>query len=98
LLRHTKQYVSYAALQVIGNIVTGNAFQIQIVLNCSVLPCLHVLLKSSDKTIGKDTCRTISNIISKNENQIQVRIIIIIKFPLDMGDIYFFVFIINIYL
>lgn len=73
MLRHTKQCVSYAALQAVGNIVTGDTFQIQVILNCSILPNLYVLLKSSDQTIRKDTCWVISNIIARNESQIQVR-------------------------
>ena len=33
-----------AALRAVGNIVTGDDIQTQVILNCSVLPCLLSLL------------------------------------------------------
>ena len=66
-----------AALRAVGNIVTGDDVQTQVVLNCSVLPCLLSLLGSPKETIRKEACWTISNITAGNKNQIQVRHLII---------------------
>lgn len=57
-----------------GNIVTGDDVQTQIVLNCSALHCLYHLLNSSQESIRKEACWTISNITAGNPQQIQVRI------------------------
>lgn len=62
-----------AALRAVGNIVTGDDIQTQVVLNCSVLPCLLSLLGSPKETIRKEACWTISNITAGNKNQIQVK-------------------------
>jgi len=71
--RHTQNNVVSAALRAVGNIVTGDDLQTQVVLNCSVLPCLLSLLGSPKETIRKEACWTISNITAGNKNQIQVR-------------------------
>lgn len=55
-----------------GNIVTGDDVQTQIVLNCSVLQCLYHLLNLSLESIRKEACWTISNITAGNPQQIQV--------------------------
>lgn len=73
-LRHTQNNVVSAALRAVGNIVTGDDLQTQVVLDCSVLPCLLSLLGSPKETIRKEACWTISNITAGNKNQIQVRI------------------------
>lgn len=62
-----------AALRAVGNIVTGDDVQTQVVLNCSALQCLSHLLKSPRETIRKEACWTISNITAGNPQQIQVR-------------------------
>jgi importin subunit alpha-2 len=64
-------------LRAVGNIVTGDDLQTQVVLNCSVLPCLLTLLGSPKETIRKEACWTISNITAGNKNQIQVRHLIL---------------------
>lgn len=71
--RHTQNNVVSAALRAVGNIVTGDDVQTQVVLNCSVLPCLLSLLGSPKETIRKEACWTISNITAGNKNQIQVK-------------------------
>lgn len=53
--------------------MTGDDIQTQVVLNCSVLPCLLSLLGSPKETIRKEACWTISNITAGNKNQIQVK-------------------------
>ena len=72
LFRHTQQNVVSAALRAVGNIVTGDDVQTQIVINCAALPCLLKLLSSSKESIRKETCWTISNITAGNRPQIQV--------------------------
>ena len=62
-----------AALRAVGNIVTGDDIQTQVILNCSALPCLLHLLSSSKESIRKEACWTISNITAGNRAQIQVR-------------------------
>ena len=61
-----------AALRAVGNIVTGDDIQTQVILNCQALPCLLYLLSSSKENIRKEACWTISNITAGNKSQIQV--------------------------
>lgn len=60
------------ALRAVGNIVTGDDLQTQVVLNCSVMHCLLHLLSSPKDSIRKEACWTISNITAGNRMQIQV--------------------------
>lgn len=60
-----------AALRAVGNIVTGDDAQTQVVLNFSALPALYGLLHSEKDTIVKEACWTISNIAAGNMQQIQ---------------------------
>jgi importin subunit alpha-2 len=64
--------VVQASLRAVGNIVTGDDTQTQVVLNCQVLNWLLPLLSSSKETIKKEACWTISNITAGNRQQIQV--------------------------
>ena len=70
--RHQQENVISAALRAVGNIVTGDDVQTQIVLNCSALQCLCHLLNSPQESIRKEACWTISNITAGNPQQIQV--------------------------
>ena len=70
--RHTAQSVVSAALRAVGNIVTGDDIQTQVILNCSALPCLLHLLSCPKEGIRKEACWTISNITAGNRTQIQV--------------------------
>jgi importin subunit alpha-1 len=58
-------------LRTVGNIVTGDDLQTQIIINVSALPCLLSLLSSPKKGIRKEACWTISNITAGNKAQIQ---------------------------
>lgn len=60
-----------AALRAVGNIVTGDDAQTQVILNCNALPALHQLLTFEKDTIVKEACWTISNIAAGNMQQIQ---------------------------
>jgi hypothetical protein len=59
-------------LRTIGNIVTGDDVQTQVVLNCNVLPALLSLLSSPKEGIRKEACWTISNITAGTVAQVQV--------------------------
>lgn len=69
---HETPNVVSAALRAVGNIVTGDDVQTQVVLNCSALPCLLHLLGSVKESVKKEACWTISNITAGSRQQIQV--------------------------
>mmetsp|Transcript_17524 Transcript_17524/g.44511 ORF Transcript_17524/g.44511 Transcript_17524/m.44511 type:complete len:546 (-) Transcript_17524:417-2054(-) len=72
LLMHNAPPVIVPALRTVGNIVTGDDMQTQVVVNCNVLSCLLALLQSSHKkSIKKEACWTISNITAGTKEQIQ---------------------------
>jgi hypothetical protein len=71
LLMHPSPSVQTPALRTVGNIVTGDDLQTQIIINFSALPCLHALLGNPKKGIRKEACWTISNITAGNKDQIQ---------------------------
>lgn len=72
LHRHSDYKVVSPALRAVGNIVTGDDIQTQVILNCSALPCLLHLLSSPKESIKKEACWTVSNITAGNRAQIQV--------------------------
>ncbi|XP_020242489.1 importin subunit alpha-like [Asparagus officinalis] len=55
----------------VGNIVTGDDVQTQVIINHQALPYLHRLLINYKKNIKKEACWTISNITAGNEDKIQ---------------------------
>ena len=60
------------ALRTVGNIVTGDDMQTQIIINCGALPCLLNLLQTTHKkSIKKEACWTLSNITAGTKDQIQ---------------------------
>lgn len=59
------------ALRSVGNIVTGDDLQTQIIINCGSLPALLTLLGSQKDGIRKEACWTISNVTAGNSTQIQ---------------------------
>lgn len=69
--RHNLQNIVSAALRAVGNIVTGDDTQTQIILNCGALPCILNLLDSKKQSIQKEASWTISNITAGNRQQIQ---------------------------
>ena len=69
--RHSSASVQHAALITVGNIVTGDDAQTQILINNGILPKLRRLLSHSKKSILKDASFTISNIAAGNRDQIQ---------------------------
>lgn len=71
VFRHEQNNVVSAALRAVGNIVTGDDVQTQIVLNAGALHCLLHLLGQPRESIRKEACWTISNITAGNPHQIQ---------------------------
>jgi hypothetical protein len=72
LLLHQSPSVLVPALRTVGNIVTGDDMQTQIIINCGALPCLlNLLTTSHKKSIKKEACWTISNITAGTKEQIQ---------------------------
>ena len=72
LLLHPTASVLIPALRAVGNIVTGDDLQTQIVIDCGALQCLLQLLTNyNKKSIKKEACWTISNITAGNKEQIQ---------------------------
>ena len=68
---HASTSVQTPALRSVGNIVTGDDVQTQIIINCGSLPALLSLLASTKDGIRKEACWTISNITAGNSTQIQ---------------------------
>jgi len=58
----------------VGNIVTGDDQQTQVILGYNALTCISHLLHSTAETIKKESCWTISNIAAGNREQIQALI------------------------
>ena len=60
------------ALRTVGNIVTGDDMQTQVIIGCGALTCLlHLLKTAQKKSIKKEACWTISNITAGTKEQIQ---------------------------
>lgn len=58
-------------MRAVGNIVTGDDTQTQLILNCGALPCIYTLLTSEKESIRKEASWTVSNITAGNRQQIQ---------------------------
>ncbi|MCL7031362.1 hypothetical protein MKW94_027533, partial [Papaver nudicaule] len=72
LLMHPSPSVLIPALRTVGNIVTGDDMQTQIIIQHQSLPCLlNLLTNNHKKSIKKEACWTISNITAGNKDQIQ---------------------------
>jgi len=72
LLLNPSPAVLVPALRTVGNIVTGNDIQTQVIINCGALACLLQLLQANHKkSIKKEACWTISNITAGTKDQIQ---------------------------
>lgn len=98
LLTHQQPNVISSALRAVGNIVTGDDVQTQVILNCQALPCLHHLLGSSKESVRKEACWTISNITAGNRQQIQVIFLLLplLSLPLFLF-IHFLLFLLQVY-
>jgi importin subunit alpha-1 len=68
---HPSSSVKTPALRSIGNIVTGDDLQTQVVIASGALPALRSLLSSPKEGIRKEACWSISNITAGSPPQIQ---------------------------
>ncbi|AES82496.2 importin subunit alpha [Medicago truncatula] len=71
LLLYPESKVVVPALQVLGEIASGNDAQTQVLINCGALRCLKDLLTQSDKIILEEACYVILNIAGGNIAQKQ---------------------------
>jgi len=71
LLQHGTSQVRVPALRTIGNIVTGDDHQTEIMLKENPLPALLGMLSCQKKGLRKETCWTISNVTAGTPQQIQ---------------------------
>jgi hypothetical protein len=72
LLQDNKEYsVQIPALRAIGNLVTGDDVQTEIVLHAGALAALAQLLESPKRGIRKDAAWTVSNIFGGTQQQVQ---------------------------
>lgn len=71
IFRHDSHSIVKAALRAVGNIVTGDDVQTQVILNSGALPHILHLLSSEKESIRKEASWTISNITAGNRQQIQ---------------------------
>ncbi|KAH9754134.1 Importin subunit alpha-2 [Citrus sinensis] len=72
LLGHPSPSVLTPALRTIGNIVTGDEFQIQCIINCGALPYFwDMLVHNHGESIKNEVSWIISNITAGNREQIQ---------------------------
>lgn len=69
--RHPSTAVQTPALRSVGNIVTGDDLQTQVIISSGALPALLSLLSSPKDGIRKEACWTISNITAGSPMQIQ---------------------------
>jgi len=68
---HPSTSVQTPALRSVGNIVTGDDLQTQVVIASGALPALLSLLSSPKEGIRKEACWTISNVTAGSPSQIQ---------------------------
>ncbi|XP_045796689.1 importin subunit alpha-4-like isoform X2 [Trifolium pratense] len=71
LLLFPTSKVIVPALQILGDIASGDDAQTQVLINSGALHCLKFLLTQSDKIILEETCLAISNITAGNSAQLQ---------------------------
>ncbi|CAG8449900.1 6007_t:CDS:2 [Diversispora eburnea] len=75
LMNHPSCYIKLAALRCVTNMVTGDDFQIQMIINCGVLQILKELLSSSkekDSRIRREACLLLSNITAGTVEQVEI--------------------------
>eukprot|EP00124_Ichthyophonus_hoferi_P003752 Ihof_evm3s348 gene=Ihof_evmTU3s348 len=71
LLSHPSEEVKTPALRALGNIVTGNEMETQVVLNANILLQMQALLQSPKANLRKEACWVLSNIGAGTKLQIQ---------------------------
>lgn len=70
LLQHPNIAISVPCLRSIGNIVTGDDEQTQLVIEAGALQALNELIFNKKKTVRKEVCWSLSNITAGSVEQI----------------------------
>jgi len=70
LLSSRSSLIQASCVRVIGNILTGDDLQTQMVIDCGALPALGRLLSSTSRSILREACWAISNVTAGNSEQI----------------------------
>ena len=70
LLRHPSNSVQTPALRTVGNIVTGDEVQTQVVINVGALEMLAYVFTTGKRGLKKEACWAISNIMAGNREQV----------------------------
>lgn len=71
LTSYRNSTVQTPALRAIGNIVTGNEYQTQVVIDAGGLPAMQNLLSDARISLQKEACWAISNVTAGTVEQIQ---------------------------
>ncbi|CAK8563753.1 unnamed protein product [Lathyrus sativus] len=72
LLQHPSASVLVPVVRTVGNMVTGDDMQTQVMVDYGALPCLlNLLLQPLKKCIKKEACWAVSNITAGNKEQVQ---------------------------
>ena len=73
-------------MRAIGNIVTGDDYQTQTVVECGALNSLRKLFTNQKSQIVKEAAWAVSNIAAGNQSQIQVLLnnFAVLKLPLSL--------------
>ena len=71
LMKHENVAIAIPCLRTIGNIVTGNDQETQMVIDSNLIPTLAQILTHQKKTVRKETCWVLSNITAGTEDQLQ---------------------------
>lgn len=79
--RHTNPQVQTPALRTVGNIVTGDDQQTQLIINCGALPCLLSLLESPRKVGGNKFNPFCVSLLHLNKN-------FVLSYSFFLEDIY----------
>lgn len=74
-LNYPVLYIQLPILRIVGNIVTGNAAQTQMVVDAGVLQYLKKTLLHEKRSIRRETCWIISNIAAGTQQQIEAVIV-----------------------
>jgi importin subunit alpha-6/7 len=74
LLRHESPSIQTPALRCIGNIVTGDEIQTQVIINHGALDSLYYVLQGNRKALKKEACWAVSNVMAGNKEQIQAAV------------------------
>lgn len=70
-MQHHNVAISVPCLRSIGNIVTGDDTQTQMVIDSGALAALNELIYNKKKTVRKEVCWSLSNITAGSTDQIQ---------------------------